>query len=77
MKYASAKNISFDKIPIIDIVSLRNEKDKFSVAKSLHDASKNLGFIYIKNRCVLAPPFNCIQLADWSKPLYCQPSNKY
>ena len=49
MKYASAKNISFDKIPIIDVVSLRNGKDKISVAKSLHDASKNLGFIYIKN----------------------------
>ena len=49
MKYASAKNINFDKIPIIDVVSLRNGKDKFSVAKFLHDASKNLGFIYIKN----------------------------
>ena len=49
MKYATAKKIKSDKIPIIDVTSLRNNKDKISVAKSLHDASKNLGFIYIKN----------------------------
>ena len=49
MKYATAKTINFDKIPIIDVTNLRNNKDKVTVAKSLHDASKNLGFIYIKN----------------------------
>ena len=52
MSYASAKKINFDKIPVIDVRSLRNGKDKSSVSKSLHHASKNLGFIYIKNHGV-------------------------
>ena len=49
MSYAEASKIDFEKIPIIDITSLRNGKDKTTVAKKLHHASKNLGFIYIKN----------------------------
>ena len=46
MSYADAKNIDFEKIPIIDIKNLRNTEDKISVAKKLHHASKNLGFIF-------------------------------
>ena len=49
MSYAQASKIDFEKIPIIDITSLRNGEDKNTVAKKLHHASKNLGFIYIKN----------------------------
>ena len=51
-RYAPAKNMNFDKIPVIDVALLRCGKDKISVAKLLHDASKNLGFIYIKNHGV-------------------------
>ncbi|MAQ07414.1 MAG: 2OG-Fe(II) oxygenase, partial [SAR116 cluster bacterium] len=43
------KKLDFNKIPIIDLKNLRNGKNKFNVAKELHDASKNLGFIYVKN----------------------------
>ena len=48
MSYAKAKNISFDKIPIIDISALRKDTSPIKVAKELHNASKGLGFIYIK-----------------------------
>jgi isopenicillin N synthase-like dioxygenase len=48
MGYAKAKQIDYSKIPIVDITSLRDKTDLLGVAKNLHDASKNLGFIYIK-----------------------------
>lgn len=48
MAYAQADSINIDKIPIIDISSLRNREDTLSVAKQLHEASTGLGFIYIK-----------------------------
>ena len=46
------KKLDFNKIPIIDLKNLRNGKNKINVAKELHDASKNLGFIYVKNHGV-------------------------
>ena len=49
MSYAYAKELDSKKIPIIDIASLRDGSNKISVAKKLHQANKNLGFLYISN----------------------------
>ena len=49
MSYAYAKELDPKKIPIIDISSLRNGSDKVKVAKKLHEANKNLGFLYVSN----------------------------
>ena len=49
MNKASVKELDLDKIPIIDIGSLRDNSDPYSVAIQLYDASTGLGFIYIKN----------------------------
>ena len=49
MTYAEANKIDFAKIPVIDITSLRNGEDKNTIALQLHQASQNLGFIYVKN----------------------------
>ena len=43
------KELDIDKVPIIDIGSLRDNSDPTSVAKELYSASTGLGFIYIKN----------------------------
>lgn len=48
MAYATAKKIDQSKIPVIDLTPLRDGTDPKSVAKALHSASQNLGFIYIK-----------------------------
>ena len=49
MSYAYAKELDPKKIPIIDVSTLRNGRDKISVAKKLHKANKNLGFLYVSN----------------------------
>ena len=49
MSYAYAKELDPKKIPVIDVSSLRNGSDKVSVAKKLHEANKNLGFLYVSN----------------------------
>ena len=43
------KELDIDKVPIIDIGSLRDNSDPTSVATELYEASTGLGFIYIKN----------------------------
>lgn len=48
MGYAQAKSFSRDSIPVVDISPLRDGSDPLQVAKQLHAASQNLGFIYIK-----------------------------
>jgi isopenicillin N synthase-like dioxygenase len=48
MGYAKANKLDQSMIPIVDITSLRDNTDPVKVAKELHKASKNLGFIYIK-----------------------------
>ena len=48
MSFASAKKIDASKIPVIDLTPLRDRTDPITVAKALHAASKDLGFIYIK-----------------------------
>ena len=45
MSYAYAKELDLKKIPIIDVSTLRDGRDKISVAKKLHEANKNLGFL--------------------------------
>ncbi|MDY6860912.1 MAG: 2-oxoglutarate and iron-dependent oxygenase domain-containing protein [Pseudomonadota bacterium] len=48
MSYALARKTDADEIPVIDITPLRDGTDPAGVAKALHDASKGLGFIYVK-----------------------------
>ena len=48
MEYAQAKKTDADIIPVVDITMLRNGKDAIRVARALHEASRGLGFIYIK-----------------------------
>ena len=44
----TAKAVSSDAIPIVDISSLLTGEDNASVASQLHAASQNPGFIYVK-----------------------------
>ena len=48
MAYAEAKSFDADLIPVIDIAGLRDGTDPVAVAKALHAASRDIGFIYIK-----------------------------
>lgn len=48
MGYAQARQSSKDTIPVVDITPLRDGSDPTGVARQLHAASQNLGFIYIK-----------------------------
>ncbi|MDG2473982.1 MAG: 2-oxoglutarate and iron-dependent oxygenase domain-containing protein [Paracoccaceae bacterium] len=48
MSYAEAKKLNIEKVPVIDITSLRNGTNPKEVAKKLYEASTGLGFIYIK-----------------------------
>lgn len=48
MAYARAKTMQPDAIPVIDLAPLREKSDASSVANALHNASKGLGFIYVK-----------------------------
>ena len=48
MAYAQAQRTDQVAIPVIDITPLRNGTDVVTVAKALHTASQNMGFIYIK-----------------------------
>ena len=48
MNFAAAKKIDASKIPVIDLTPLRDGTNPITVAKALHAASKDLGFIYIK-----------------------------
>ena len=52
MGYAKAKYFDSRLIPVIDITPLRDGTDPISVAKSLHKASQDIGFIYIKGHGV-------------------------
>lgn len=44
----SARKLRSEKVPVIDISQLQNKTNCLDVAKALHQASRNLGFIYIK-----------------------------
>lgn len=48
MSIDAAKSINPDTIPVIDISPLRDNSNPGAVAKELHNASSDLGFIYIK-----------------------------
>ena len=47
MAYARAKHTDAQSIPVIDITALRDGTNANAVAKDLHRASQELGFIYI------------------------------
>ena len=49
MSTSSVKKLDVEKVPVIDIASLRDNSDPSTVAKELYSASTGLGFIYIKN----------------------------
>jgi len=49
MTSAPSPDVRTDGIPIIDIAPLRDGSDAISVGKALHQASRDVGFIYVKN----------------------------
>lgn len=49
MSYATATSIDTDLIPVVDIGPLRDGSDPLGVARALHRASRDVGFIYIGN----------------------------
>lgn len=49
MPYATAKTMSANAIPVISLEGLHNGTDSQSVADALHQASRTLGFIYVKD----------------------------
>lgn len=49
MSYATAKELDQSFIPVIDIGPLRDGSDAKGVAKALHRASREVGFIYVAN----------------------------
>ena len=66
MNYAYAKELDSKKIPIIDIASLRDGSNKISVAKKLHQANKNLGFLYISNHGISKKPVVGLEFGRYS-----------
>lgn len=52
MAYAAAKTLDLSHIPIIDIGPLRDGSDPAAVATALHQASQDVGFIYVVNHGV-------------------------
>ena len=50
--FASAKSISFDKIPIIDISEIYTENGFEKVANELVQTARSIGFFYIKGHGV-------------------------
>ena len=48
MAYVQAKRLDANVIPVIDIAPLRDGRDPRGVARALHAASRDLGFIYVK-----------------------------
>ena len=53
MGYATAKPLDPDLIPVIDVTPLRDGSAPLSVAQKLHQASQQLGFIYITGHGIL------------------------
>ena len=49
MSDAAIKQVDHDLIPIIDIGPLRDGSDPIAVARKLHRASQDVGFIYVSN----------------------------
>ena len=47
MAYAQAKHVDAGRIPVVDITPLRDGSDPATVARALHAASRDMGFIYI------------------------------
>ncbi len=54
MAYATAKAVTADFIPVIDIGPLRDGSDAAGVGHALHRASSDSGFIYIRNHGIEA-----------------------
>ncbi|MGB0629752.1 MAG: isopenicillin N synthase family dioxygenase [Alphaproteobacteria bacterium] len=61
LAHAEAKSLDPDAIPVIDIMPLRDGSDPDGVARALHAASKNLGFIYIKGHGIPADAISAAQ----------------
>jgi len=47
MAYARAQHTQKHQIPVVDLSNLQNGQNPQTVAKALHAASQNLGFIYV------------------------------
>ena len=63
MGYAVAKSVDQGAIPVVDITGLRDGSDRIGVAKALHQASQEVGFIYVAGHGIpdadLAAARNC------------------
>ena len=67
MSASLVKELDIDKVPIIDIGSLRDNSDPTSVATELYSASTGLGFIYIKNHGISPVSYTHLTLpTTWS-----------
>jgi len=63
MAYASAKTMQPDAIPVIDLTPLRDRSDPLVVARALHEASRGLGFIYVRGHGIPQPLINTARSA--------------
>jgi len=54
MAYAEARRIDAGVIPVIDIAPLRDGSDPMTVARALHAASRDIGFIYVRGHGIPA-----------------------
>ncbi len=61
MSYAKAKKLDIKKVPVIDIAPLRDGTNSKEVSKKLHEASSNLGFIYIKGHGISSSTINSLR----------------
>ena len=58
MGYAAHQEIDTSVIPIIDIGPLRDGSAEFGVAREIHEASRDVGFLYIRNHGI-DPSVSC------------------
>ena len=49
MGYAKSKSLEQSLIPVVDLGPFRDGTDRLAVAKALHEASRDVGFIYVRN----------------------------
>ena len=49
MGYAVSNRLEDSLIPVVDLAPFRDGTDKVGVARALHEASRDVGFIYVRN----------------------------
>ena len=61
MAYATAKSVNHSLIPVVDIGPLRDGSDPLAVARALHQASQDVGFIYISNHGIAPETLSAVR----------------